>query len=62
MTKVGFSAIGGFFQSVRFVFQISKKIYTNFPAITVNNKFKLQAQDSNLEYFDLEIFLNKSYL
>ena len=27
----------------------------NFPPIRVNNKFKLQAQDSNLEYFDLEI-------
>ena len=30
----------------------------NFPPVTVNNKFKFQAQDSNLEYFflDLEIW------
>ena len=50
----------GFFQKVQCVFQISKKMYSispswtwnlNFPPITVNNKFKFQAQDSNLEYF-----------
>ena len=57
-----------FFQKVWCVFQISKKNYSkslswtwnlNFPPITVNNKFKFQAQDSNMEYFyfgDLEIW------
>ena len=58
---------GGFFQKVWCVFQFSKKYSKllswtwnlNFPPITVNNKFKFQAQDSNLEYFyfgDLEIW------
>ena len=51
---------GGFFQKLWFVFQISKNKYLkelswawnlNFLPITVNNKFKFQAQDSNLEYF-----------
>ena len=45
--------------------QISKQSYSNIPKtiqniqyVTVNNKFKFQAQDSNLKYFyfgDLEI-------
>ena len=62
---------GGFFSESPMCFsnlQISKKNYSkslswtwnlNFPPITVNNKFKFQAQDSNLEYFyfgDLEIW------
>jgi hypothetical protein len=75
-------AKGGFFRKVRCVFQISKYQKTkyskslswtwnlNFLPITVNNKLKFQAQDSNLEYFfwkfgDLKNeshFLNKSYL
>ena len=54
---------GGFFQKARCVFQISKSPKTkyskslswtwniSFPPITVNNKFKFQAQDSNSEYF-----------
>ena len=57
-----------FFQKVRCVFQISKNKYSkslswtwnlNFLPITVNNKFKFQAQDRNLEYVyfgDLEIW------
>ena len=59
------------FQKVWHVFQISKSpknkyskslswIWNlNFLLITVNNKFKFQAQDSNMEYFyfeDLEIW------
>ena len=49
-----------------------EKLNLNFLPITVNNKFKFQAQDSNLEYIffflrfgDLKNqshFLNKSYL
>ena len=59
---------GSFFQKVRYVFQIPKSqkkrlfqitiLNLNFPPMTVNSKFKFQAQDSNLEYFhfgDLEI-------
>ena len=63
-----------FIQKVWCVCQISKspKKYSkslswtwnlNFPPITVNNKFKFQAQDSNLEYFyfgDLDIWKTNS--
>ena len=64
---------GGFYQRVRCIFQTSKKKYSksssrtiNFPPI-VNNKFKFQAHDSNLEYIfeDLKnksLFRNKSHL
>ena len=63
--KANWVTKGGFFQKVRFIFQISKEKYSkklswtwnlNFPPITVNNKFIFQAQDSNLEYFFLEIW------
>ena len=58
---------GVFFSESAMCFSNLKKKYSkslswtwnlNFPPITVNNKFKFQAQDSNLEYFyfgDLEI-------
>ena len=59
-----------FFQKVRCVLQISKKNYSkllfwtwklNFLPITVNNKFKFQAQDSNLENFYFGDLKNESH-
>ena len=60
---------GGFFQKVWCVFQFSKKYSKllswtwnlNFPPITVNNKFKFQAQDGNLEYFYFGDLKNESH-
>ena len=58
----------GFFSEIAMCFSNLQKKYSNslswtwnlnFPSITVNNNFKFQAQDSNLEYFyfgDLEIW------
>ena len=62
-------AKGGFFQKVRFVFQIFKIDYSKslswtwnlkFPPLTVNNLFKFQAQDSDLEYFFWDL-INESH-